>query len=243
MARSQNFNQNGNILFLILLAIILFAALTYAVNGGLRGGDSSSAKKESVTSIAATILNYSAQMEQTINRLRLTNGCSDTQVSFENTVQSGYGNSVAPLDKRCNVFDPAGGGMSWQVAPSGSLDPAMAGNFEYGQYFVSKNTRVINAGTDAGPPDGNDLLLVLPYLSVDLCQQINKSLGYTGSISSQGGFFDSAKFNGIYQVTTYSLTPPAPALRLEGCVLMNGRGFVSPTPPPHHVYYKVLLAR
>ena len=140
--------ERGNILFLILLAIILFAALTYAVNNGFRVSQDQNIPKEKARTIAAEIVNYSTLMEQTVNRLRVSGGCTPTQISFENTVDTTYANGGAPPDKHCNVFDPAGGGMAWKTPDStwliSSADAATASSTSAAAAVSRARLRVTN---------------------------------------------------------------------------------------------------
>jgi hypothetical protein len=106
--------ENGNILFLILIAVALFAALSYAVTSTSRSGEGGiSADKAKLA--ATELMQYATQMSQAVNRLRVINGCTPTQISFERDPFDGsdtqYLNPNAPSDKRCHVFHSKGGGM------------------------------------------------------------------------------------------------------------------------------------
>jgi hypothetical protein len=122
-------HQNGNVLFIILIACALFAALAYAVTKSSRE-PSSLATKEQATLNAAAVMQYFTRLNTTVSRLRLTSECSDTQISFENNIVSGYTNPSAPADKKCNVFDPAGGGLAWQntLEPGSAFVPYFTGH-------------------------------------------------------------------------------------------------------------------
>jgi len=77
------YRQNGNILFLILIAVALFAALSYAVTSSMRtSGDNGN--KESADVQAAVILQYATLVETSIERLRVLNGLAWDQVDLYN---------------------------------------------------------------------------------------------------------------------------------------------------------------
>ena len=105
-------HERGNILFLILLAVVLFAALTYAVNSGMRGGGKN-ANTEKAQLNQAVLDNFQAEMDSALMRLKSTNGCADAQISYE-TPSGANANSNAPTDKHCHVFSPLGAGVPWR---------------------------------------------------------------------------------------------------------------------------------
>ena len=68
----QPTRQRGNILFLILLAVVLFAALSYAVTSQRDGGKNASG--ESAKSHASALLQYAALVENTVHRMVMVGG-------------------------------------------------------------------------------------------------------------------------------------------------------------------------
>ena len=104
--------KRGNVLFLILLAIALFAVLSYAVTQSSRSSGRDAAAENAITD-AAQITQYATLVEQTVTRLRLSNGCRDTQISFAADsdgdgnwydADDDYHNPNAPSDFSCHVF-------------------------------------------------------------------------------------------------------------------------------------------
>ncbi len=104
----QMHKSRGNALFLILIAVALFAALSYAVTKSDRSGKG--VEKEQAVLLASSFMEHGAQVAAAINRLKLINNCTDDQISFENSVDTAtdYANPNAPADKRCHVFHPDG---------------------------------------------------------------------------------------------------------------------------------------
>jgi hypothetical protein len=114
--------QKGNALFLILIAVALFAALSYALTQSGRG--SGTTAKEQAVLKAAEVSSFFGEIQAAISRL-LLGGCSESQITFENSVYLGSGsgpyggglmlppgsNAASPSDKRCHIFDTAGGGV------------------------------------------------------------------------------------------------------------------------------------
>lgn len=188
MACMKRRNESGNILFLILLAVVLFAALSYAVTNSMRGGGKS-ASDESFQAGAANMLQQFAALDAAITRMRLSGGVPVENISFlttrknyDTSTQSAYGNSNCAAAS-CKIFDPAGGGVTDRnfekygtPVPSGS--PAIAPG--YWQMFMVQWPQ---AGTDA-----NDVIMQYTYLRPGLCSALNATLGITAIPTTTGTY-------------------------------------------------------
>ena len=104
--------NRGNALFLILIAVALFAALSYAVTNSGRGGGGIDREQSQIE--ASQILNYASGVRTAVQRMRVARGCSRTELNFENTAMvhpdfwGGSTNTNAPTDGSCDVFGPDG---------------------------------------------------------------------------------------------------------------------------------------
>lgn len=242
--------QSGNILFLILLAVVLFAALSYAVTSSMRGGGNDSSD-ETAELAASQITQYGALVKAAIDRLRLTNNCRDTQISFQrdwnndgvisNNASDAY-NSSSPSDKSCHVFDAAGGAVPYQAASSTMLDPDLAstGPASYGHWETFGLAQIIGIGTDCTSSDCADLILVLRSLKSSVCQKINDGNGITGlptsGITNLGSTL--TQFTGTYNyINTGSVLSSSFSNKAEGCLNRNNAIL------GNYSYYKVLIAR
>lgn len=241
--------QKGNALFLILIAVALFAALAYAVTRTGQGG-SGGPGKEQLRLEAANIIGYANLVEQTVNRMRLINGCTDTTITFENSVVSGYAYAGSPADKSCNVFDPAGGGLAFQSPKLSVLDPAQSAQTRYGQYYFTASTCIDGLGpTGAGDSVTGchlssvsyDIFLTLMYVRSDVCKEINNILGWNWSTipTDANAILRMDKpFVGAYPVTSVRIETPITAAKPMGCIESNGAGagFMTPLGTYHFVY-------
>lgn len=182
LARNQN--EGGNVLFLILIAVALFAALSYAVTQSSRSGGGS-ITKEKAAMVGAQFAQYGAQISSALTRVRISNGCSETEISFENPIMShpdywgGSGNSTSPPDGRCNVFGANGGGaVYWDVRRQlPNNDPV------YNYLTFTTKVAVNNVGTPA-----SDLIM---YFAMDesdparqICETFNERMGISGDTRS-----------------------------------------------------------
>ena len=193
-------HQSGNVLFIILIACALFGALAYAITKSGRE-PSSIAKKEQASINAAAVLQYFTKLNTTVNRLRLTSECTDIQISFENSVVSGYTNPNAPANKKCHVFDPAGGGLTWQ----NTLEQGAA----YVPYFTGDES-VSGIGTEPpmwNSPKGAELVAGV-QVSLATAMKINDGVGiqnftnhymYGTSPPGVNHAIDTTKFVGAYR--------------------------------------------
>ncbi len=162
--------QRGNILFLILLAVVLFAALSYAVTSSMRGGGSNSGK-ENAELAAADILNYFSQVDTAVQRMVLTGGVEDYQLNFyyqsTNNFVMGSNDNTNCTDSRCRVFDPSGGGVS--------------GRNHFSEYMSTPNTSyaplLLYASVNGVGSSKPDIVLALRGIKASICSAITKKAG------------------------------------------------------------------
>lgn len=118
MKKAQS-TKSGNVLFLILIAVALFAALSYAVTQSSKtsGG---SVDKDKARLQASEIVNFMGSVKAAVDRVMLINKCAFNQLAFENNVYENTagallrpdgGNPDAPADKSCHIFHTNGGGV------------------------------------------------------------------------------------------------------------------------------------
>ncbi len=177
-------SESGNVLFLILIAVVLFAALAYAVTQSSRFGGSD-IKAEKADLVAAQIAQYGAQVSTAVMRVRVGHGCSETEINFENPIQAhpdywgGSTNTTAPADGRCNIFGSNGGGaVYWDARKQLPNDDPV-----YSYLTFTTKVGVKNVGTDA-----SELMMYFVMNSGDqaraICSAYNKRLGITGNTES-----------------------------------------------------------
>ncbi len=193
--------QSGNVLFLILIAVALFAALAYAVSSSTRNS-SGSPSKETAKANAASIIQLSTSLRNSILRMKISNDCTDSTLDFGNPVYMtnagtlyNTANNNAPAN--CRLFDPGGGGMSAVIIGPAAFtknDPSSstAGGSKLGHLAI-RIGQFKGVGTDgaAGTASANDIFLGMLYLNRDTCLAINELLGVTNT-------------NGEPPITTYS---------------------------------------
>ncbi len=115
-------NTSGNVLFLILIAVVLFAALSYAVTQSTRGGGQN-ISDEQVRLGASAITQYVSLLRTEVQRLRVSNDCDLSNLDWRNTENMRYNNTTvsnisiaAPVPKTgCAVFSSYGGPVPAQL--------------------------------------------------------------------------------------------------------------------------------
>ncbi|MAQ71053.1 MAG: hypothetical protein CL565_02550 [Alphaproteobacteria bacterium] len=116
-------NCNGNVLFLILIAVVLFAALSYAIsNSGRGGGDTS---KEKSVIIASQITEFATNMRYAIQRMTIM-GTASAAIEFHPN------GSCSPTYMLCNtgencLFAPEGGAINFVKLPQETFSGASGG--------------------------------------------------------------------------------------------------------------------
>lgn len=232
--------ESGNVFFYIMVAIVLFAALSYAVSQSNRG--SVSAMSEEQAKLAATeILEYASVLTNATAQLRLR-GYKDTEISYENAMAPGYANAAC-TEEACKIFSTEGGGVSYRAPPEEWLDTSRAAEAGYGAWVFSGENEIDRVGTDGAAAANKDLIVFLPYVKKALCIEVNKKTGVTNPAGDPPREADTiaaytALFTGTY-VHGESLTLPDPDKGKSGGCFEGGG---TPSLGTYHVY-QVLMAR
>jgi len=176
-------SSKGNALFLILVAVALFAALSYAVTQSSRGG--ASIDKEEARLEASKILQTSAFFKSNLDRFMLISDLDIREISFWGSHgEWGYRNSPTYPASRHFLYS-AGGGHTW---PEGG-------------WRLSASSYVPGFGRStsctASDPCG-DLFLRL-RVPLETCMALNKMAGITntdGKPPVDTGDFSDTHFRG-----------------------------------------------
>lgn len=167
-------NESGNVLFYILIAVVLFGALGYVVSNMMRGGDADMIGDEQAKLYAGEILDYARIIRSAVHDMRISNGCSDTDISFENSTEAGYTNGT---NTACQVFHSNGGDTKFLNFPEKFFEPADSASLGWGITAFTGDASVLNIGTDCTNESCNELLIMINPLKNDICAAINNKLG------------------------------------------------------------------
>ena len=173
----------GNALFLILIAVALFAALSYAVTQSGRGGGST--QRENDMLLAAQLAQMSAGLSQNLMRFNLT-GVAYSRMKFHTGTNGACGAAYQLCHSGADCpFAPEGGGITLPKPPAGAFVasdngvalPNQPATLWTTNMWIDCNEDQIDWGIGTSAPER-----VFYFLNVrqDLCRAYNRSLGMTG---------------------------------------------------------------
>lgn len=230
--------ESGNVLWYILIAVVLFGALSFAIAQSMRGGGSVM-DDERTKLTASEIVDYGAVLANAASQLRLR-GIKADAISLENPVVAGYANGNC-ADDTCKIFALDGGGVTYKAPSSDWLDSAQSAQSGYGQWVFSGLNEVDLVGTDGASAANKELIAFLPYVTKALCIALNEKVDMDNPAGDPPQEADTIGSYGAPFTGTYShgelLTLPEKG-KTAGC--FEGGG--TPATGTYH-YYQVLIAR
>ncbi len=235
--------QKGSALFIILVGVVLFAALSYTVAQMMRGGNPAIITEEKARLYADELLNYARALRQATQNVKI-NGCPDLSISFEAPNLTGYGHTPAATDG-CKIFHEAGGAVNYLVPSQDWLDMIYSPAPLRGEWLFATGACVPGvgnavAGCQADSVDNEALVALLLFLRKEVCIKVNELLGVPNvngspppiTIVGPGTF---AKFIGTQSDGSAIDTGG----KMAGCY--EGNGITTPLSTYH--FYQVLLPR
>ena len=170
--------QSGNVLFLILIAVALFAALSYAVTQSTRSGGSN--KNETSRINVAVVTQYPVSVQTAVMRMNI--GGLDLD-DLEFNPPDDFGNCTSP--EVC-VFHPDGGGATYSAGPPSSIQGGYLEGLDhpYGWFYTS-SISVEDLGTS--DPE----LIAFTLVSESECNEINEQVGFEDPGNGPFVFYDT----------------------------------------------------
>lgn len=179
--RLTNARQDaGNILFLILLAIVLFAALSYAVTQSMRGGGRG-AENEKLDLAISEVQNYSASVKTSLQRLTMMKDCKHNQLSFYSPSYKYSANYYAGEaqygvsgSNSCHVFDTSNS-MSTNFVERPKYLEGKVTQSGYEDYVFTGQSAISGVGKAC-----SQIIMLLP-VTREMCLRYNEKMGVTNT--------------------------------------------------------------
>lgn len=216
--------ERGSVLIYIFIAIVVFAALSFAVSRGNREGVAT-IDRERADLQATQILDYTGMIRGTLQNMKIS-GIKDSQLCFDHAGWgfATYDHAGCTTDAN-RVFLPSGGGATFQAPGENLLDEKLRAQPGWNQWHFTGANRVMGVGGDcATNGECNELLLVLPYIRRDTCAALNRRLGVNDGVSipQDDPAFDITKpYAGAYGAGA-AVNTPALVGKRSGCFQTQG---------------------
>lgn len=169
-------NQRGNALFYVLIAVVLFGALSFTMSRQMDSVEAGTISKENAALYAAQIINYAVQAKAAIEQMTFS-GSKLNDLIFT-LPGAGTFESGTPIHK---VFHPGGGGLNPGVLPPGVVYDAGVEASSPGWYMG----RINNIGWT--PTTADDVVLSAYKINQTICGQINLKLTGSSAIPTVAG--------------------------------------------------------
>jgi len=217
-------SENGNVLWFILIAVALLAALTMILSRSGSTVDQSGDVEQQRVKISQ-MLRYAKSLEAGVQNMRLR-GVSENDISFwhdsngdntEDNTDTYFNANCTTTD--CHIFDAGGAGLTYSTPPTG-LSAAT-------DWIFNGTNDVLNIGTTAP-----DLVLILPQIRTAMCAQINRMLS-----ASYGGTESDVDFTAFTGTFTATESIDLAADQEAGCIDYDNTGTTEP------FFYQVLIKR
>ena len=168
MRQKHKIKQSGNILLFILIAILLIGLLTISLTRS-NNSTNETGSYEQQQIVISSFLRYAKTLQNGILQL-MAAGCGENEISFENSVVTGYENTNAPSDNSCHLFESEGAGLSWQTPDVKITNLPYAIYGDHSVHGVGTTDKPIVAGNA-------DLIIVMPNIPASLCDAVNRQTG------------------------------------------------------------------
>jgi hypothetical protein len=181
-------HQSGAVLFIIFIAVALFAALIAAVTQGNRASTDTLTREQAKIYINE-VRAHAAALQNSISRLQTMNGCTIEQISFQkNSIYgSQMNNDNAPSGFICHIFHENGAKYDFISPPVEMRDATELTNaahftLDNAYTFLAQNA-VQNVGSESSEP-----MMVVSFVTNEVCEELNRQEGITNATRSNVDF-------------------------------------------------------
>ncbi len=238
-------HAQGNVLFLILIAVALFGALAYAVTQSSRSSGEGVGKDKDKL-VAAQVIQYATTIEQSVLRILLINKAQDYAMDMSDSggISRSTANSACAVDN-CKLFHTTGGVIPAEYLPDRAWDKDNAFMMST---IEGRITFAVLAVDEVGSPLP-ELVFAYIGLNKEVCAEINTKLDIANNADGTPPTDSAGTFNTNYVLYSGNLTafPTTTGISIgnEAAQLKGKRSFCAfdPTLSNSYTFYHVLLSR
>lgn len=159
-------SEAGSAMIYVLIAIVLFAALSFIVSRQGDNGETSTLDQHRVDIAATQIIQTSMQLKQGVDQM-LYGGSNPDNLDFVTPdTEPAFSAGTSHVNK---VFHPSGGGIVLQPIPAGAAEQISAD--PPARWYIGRPTNIEwTNSTD------EDVIMVAHQLTTAVCRAINQSL-------------------------------------------------------------------
>ena len=230
-------NTKGNALFLILIAVALFAALSYAVTNSGRGG--AGIDRENAAIMATRLTNYINPIKTELAKKNILYGTEYYEFDYSGASMVLSSNSNC-TSSECKLFQSRNGGLADLPAQRAFRNMFAADNWSDPNRLL---VAIVYAYVDGVGSSAPEVLFRIQGISDEICRAVNK-LSFGENIIPEFGH------GGQLTTITGNLTDyPVPHTAIigstpESAILSGQTQFCyHRTSSPNNYYYMVLQAR
>ena len=229
-------SQSGNVLFYILIAVALLAALSFAVAISGRG-NMAGITDDKARILASELIDYANTVSAATTQLRLR-GIRETDLCFDEPQWPAPYNNPSCSDDATKIFHPSGGGVTWARIAKDSTD--VTGSPDRLWHIYGDN-EIDGVGMTCGAASCAELILVADELQQNVCIKINELLGVNNpsALPPVDTEMGTTQFIGTYS-HSYTIGDEAGGAALSG---KTAGCFQKTTVPAEYVFFRVLQAR
>lgn len=172
-ARNSRKKERGNALLYVLIAVALFAALSFTLSDQTDTQEAAYLSQDKAELYASQIISYAAQAKSAIDQMMFT-GTRINDLDFTKPGEAGF--DTAPHINK--VFHPQGGGLNLYALNESFSVGRVSDPTPPGVYFTKKNV-------EWTPTTGDDITMAFYRLKEEVCDQIIKKID--GTKTQMGG--------------------------------------------------------
>jgi hypothetical protein len=201
--------ERGSALLNVIIAFVMFVALTFGVVNSYRVGGTTQDNEKDVI-FAGQVVQYPLNIKTAA--LRISAGSSrDTDVCFDTPLWGHTNYQHGPAQPPTNnIFQAVGGDTPFQHPQSDWLDKSQSAQPQYGRWMFTGSTCIggVGAGSDNNcnaDAINSELIAILPYVRKGLCVQVNNKLGVNRPGKAQppqdvgAAWTATPEFDGVYE--------------------------------------------
>lgn len=251
--RFERSHEHGNVLIMILIAIVLIGILTAVIQSSNRS-EGTNIDPEQLVIRVSEVQRYASELERAVTFI-MQDGKSESDIRFAHPdAPADYGDLAADTDPSDQVFHVSGGGANYRL-PADDILTSSGVRWEF-----YAGTHIPGMGTESRA----ELIAVLSNVTGDFCDKINEvngqptttpgpptdsgasaasgssagdclAVGASGRFNDSQGFYSGANINTVNEATFAQDSATSAARSApQACVACGSGG--------NH-FYHVLLAR